>query len=226
MFLQRILNKVVSQLGLVCVEKPARAPVSRLPEQYLQNARLLPSREILLEYLPQGGRVAEIGVAFGFHSRNILDTMKPQEFFAVDTFGMDHTDSFGRQIYDRHLHGKKHLDFYQEKFSDEIATGQVVIRQGYSHEVMETFPDASFDMIYVDAGHDYESVARDLTISGRKIKPEGYIVLNDYTLMDPLLLQPYGIIRATHEFCVREGWQFAYFALHPLMFCDVALKRL
>ncbi len=51
-------------------------------------------------------------------------------------------------------------------------------------------------------------------------------MLNDYTLVDPLLLQPYGIIQATHEFCVREGWEIIYLAQHPHMFCDVALRKI
>ncbi len=44
--------------------------------------------------------------------------------------------------------------------------------------------------------------------------------------MDPLLLQPYGIVQAVHEFCREEGWEIRYLALHPYMFCDVALNKL
>ena len=80
-------------------------------------------------------------------------------------------------------------------------------------------------MIYIDAAHDYQSVMRDLAVANRKLKPSGYIVLNDYTIVDPLLLQHYDIVRAAHEFCLQEDWEIAFLALHPLMFCDVALRK-
>jgi len=226
MLLRRVLNKLVRPLGLLCVEKPSISPLPRLDEKYLRNARILPSREDILARLPQGGVVAEIGVAFGHYSRKILNTMKPRQFVAVDCFGLDHTTWSGRQVYAKFLGGMRHEDFYRKQFAAEIESGAVVVKKGFSHEVMETFPDAYFDMIYVDAAHDYASVAKDLEVSGRKIKPTGHIVMNDYTLVDPLLLQPYGIVQATHEFCVREGWEIVYLAQHPHMFCDVALKKL
>jgi hypothetical protein len=226
MLLQRIGNKLVAPFGLACVEKPKLSPLPKLDAKHLRNARLLSCREDILAQLPQGGVVTEIGVAFGRYTRKILDTLKPSRFVAVDCFGLDHKTWFGRQVYAQFLGGMRHEDFYRQQFSKEIERGIVVIRKGFSHEVMESFPDAYFDMIYVDAAHDYESVARDLQVSGRKIKPTGHIVLNDYTLVDPLLLQPYGIVQATHEFCVREGWEIVFFAQHPYMFCDVALKKL
>jgi hypothetical protein len=226
MYIRAALNKLVRPLGLACIDKPTIAPLPKLDARHLENARILPCREDILKRLPQGGVVAEIGVAFGRYSRKILDIMQPKQFVAVDCFGLDYKDWRGRQIYADFLGGKPHEVFYRELFAEEIARGRVVISKGYSHEVMATFPDASFDMIYVDAAHDYASVVKDLEVSGRKIKPDGHIVLNDYTLVDPLLLQPYGIIQATHEFCVREGWEIIYLAQHPHMFCDVALRKI
>lgn len=226
MILQRLLNKMVQPFGLVCVEKPH---ISRLPEldkKFIQNARILSCREAILPRLPQGGVVAEIGVAFGRYSRKILDIMKPSQFVAVDCFGLDQTNWLGRQPYADFLGGMPHEAFYRKQFAAEIESGTVIIKKGFSHEVMETFPDAYFDMIYVDAAHDYASVVKDLDVCGRKIKPTGHILMNDYTLVDPLLLQPYGIVQATHEFCVEQGWEIIYLAQHPYMFCDVALRKL
>ena len=79
-----------------------------------------------------------------------------------------------------------------------------MIKKGYSNRMLEEFADQCFDMIYIDAAHDYQSVMRDLAVANRKLKPSGYIVLNDYTIVDPLLLQHYDIVRAAHEFCLQE----------------------
>lgn len=100
------------------------------------------------------------------------------------------------------------------------------VRAGDSALVLRGFPDAHFDFIYVDGDHSYAGVRRDLAVANRKIKPGGHIVLNDYTMADPIWNAPYGVIRATNEFCLREGWEIIFFALEPRMFCDVALRRL
>jgi hypothetical protein len=226
MLFQRIINRLVGPFRLMCVEKPRIAPLPELHPKHLKNARLLPCRDDILAELPQHGIVAELGVAFGRYSRKILDVMQPTRFVAVDSFELGGPRWFRQQDYAATLGGLRHEAYYRKQFATEIAAGTVVLRKGYSDEVMETFPDAYFDMIYIDAAHDYESVAKDLDVSGRKIKPSGHIVLNDYTIIDPLLLQPYGIVQATHEFCVREGWEIVYLAHHPYMFCDVALRRL
>jgi len=226
MLLQRMLNRLVRPLGLICVEKPRIAPLRELDSKHLKSARILPCREDILNELPKRGVVAEIGVGFGRYSRKILDRMQPRLFVAVDCFELGHVDWLGRQNYGDTLGGMRHEDYYRGQFTAEIEAGVVVVRKGYSNEVMEAFPDAYFDMIYVDAAHDYESVVKDLAVSGRKIKPSGYIIMNDYILIDPILLQPYGIVQAVHEFCVREGWEMVYLAQHPYMFCDVALKKM
>ena len=226
MLLQRIVNKLVQPFSLVCREKPKVTKLTKLDDKYLRNARIVACREDILAKLPQGGVIAEIGVAFGHYSRKMLDILQPKQFIAVDCFGLDETDWLGRNAYSQQLKGMPHETFYRDKFSQVIANGTMVIKKGYSHEVMESFPDNHFDMIYVDAAHDYDSVVKDLSVCGRKIKPTGHIVLNDYTVTDPLLLMPYGIVQATHEFLVREGWEIVYLAQHPYMFCDVALQKL
>ena len=35
----------------------------------------------------------------------------------------------------------------------------------------------------------------------------------------------YGIVPVVNDMLAGGGWEVAYLALHPLMYCDVALRR-
>jgi hypothetical protein len=183
-------------------------------------------RADILRLLPKGGTVAEVGVAFGTYTRAMIDSMQPSHFVAIDTFDLDEPGWFGRQAYRKELGGLSHEARYRENFATEIAAGMLEVKKGFSYEVMEGFADQYFDMIYIDAAHDYDSVRRDLAVCSRKIKDDGFLVLNDYTVVNPLLLTPYGIVQATNEFCVEQGWEIVYLALHRHMICDVALRKI
>jgi hypothetical protein len=213
-------------MGLKCVPIPNIAPALELPDRCLQNARIVAERSDILSLLPKGGAVAEVGVAFGLYSRKIIDRMQPEHFVAIDTFELDQPSWSGRQAYKDVLGNRSHEAFYKETFADEIEAGRLSIKTGFSHEMLDRLPDCHFDMIYIDAAHDYESVRQDLEVAIRKINERGTLILNDYTLFDPLLLQPYGIVHATHELCINEGWEIVYLALHRYMFCDVALRKI
>lgn len=224
--LARVLNRIVRPLGLRCVKAQEIVRAPELSARHLAYSKVVPNRHELLELLPKGGAVAEVGVAFGRFTRKILDIMRPATFVAIDTFELDKPSWSGHQSYKDILGDLSHEAYYRQQFRDRIDNGTLIIKKGYSHLMLGECDDASFDMIYIDAAHDYQSVKQDLAMAKSKIKPDGYLVLNDYILMDPLLLQPYGIVQAVHEFCLEEGWEVRYLALHPYMFCDVGLKKL
>ena len=56
----------------------------------------------------------------------------------------------------------------------------VHVHRGASSDVLERFPDAYFDWIYIDGNHLYEYVRSDLEIAMRKVKPSGLITGDDY----------------------------------------------
>lgn len=222
--LARLINRLVRPFGLRCVPRYQISRVPELPDRCLAGAAIVAERADILPLLPKGGRVAEVGVGLGRYSRKIIDVMRPAELVAIDTFELRAWS--GPQGARQHFKEGEHEQHFRDQFRAEIADGLVSVRRGFSVEVLNQYPDRHFDMIYIDAAHDYENVRADLAVAGRKIKEDGYILMNDYTIMDPLLQQPYGIVQATHEFCLREGWGFAYLALHPYLFCDVALRKL
>ncbi|SAL66154.1 hypothetical protein AWB70_06249 [Caballeronia cordobensis] len=194
-------------------------------ERVRADARLFANRYDLVSSMTElrGGVIAEVGVANGEFSNFILRTLEPSKFVAFDTFGMHQYPSCWGIPTEVMFKGMTHLDFYKDRFG---AYGdRVVAEQGLSYDTVPRYPDHFFDMMYIDAGHDYEDVARDASIAIRKTKPNGTIVFNDYIMYSHLSNEPYGVIRAVNELLVEHDWQIVGFALHRDMYCDVAVKR-
>jgi len=55
-----------------------------------------------------------------------------------------------------------------------------VIHRGFSDDIVPTFEDNFFDIIFVDGNHETEYVYRDGCMSFEKVKPGGYIIFDDY----------------------------------------------
>lgn len=200
-------------------------PVPPLPADLVERARLLPNRDAILPLLPQNRTIAEIGVALGGFSRMLLDCCQPAQFIAIDTFGLHELPMFWGRPPTEYFGDKTHLAWFQDTFAHEIGDGIMRVLQGDSAEQIENLPDAGIDIFYIDADHSYASVKRDLDVVIRKIKPDGWLVINDYILIDQLGVQaPYGVIYATNEFMLEHRWAMQYFALQSHMFCDVVLR--
>jgi hypothetical protein len=102
---------------------------------------------------------------------------------------------------------------------------QAEIIEGISHLALQCLPDGIFGLIYVDAAHDYDSVRQDALLVAAKLRPDGYLVFNDYTMSDHLGCVPYGVVPAVNELVVAGPWRVTGFALQQHMFCDIALRR-
>jgi hypothetical protein len=205
---------------------PLPTPVPDLPPDLVEGAMLLPDRSAILPLLPRGGMVVEVGVAIGTFSRQVLDACRPAQFVAVDMFRLHELPEFWGKPPAEYFGGRTHREWYEAQFGAEIAAGRMRVLEGDSAAQLETLPDASVDIFYIDADHTLPAVRRDLEVAERKIRPDGWMVINDYILVDQLGAQePYGVIYATHEFMRAQGWAMHYLALQTSMFCDVVLRR-
>lgn len=208
------------------IEDSRRAsPPLELTETDVQHCRLVVNREALLKYLPRGGVVVEVGVATGDFSEAILRIVQPQHFYAIDLFELHRVPVLWGKPPEVVMQGRTHEEFYADKFRTQIAEGLVTVRKGISWEALEQLPDSSCDMIYIDAAHDYESVKKDAAVACRKIRPDGFLIFNDYIMYDHLGQVPYGVVHVVNELCRVSNFEMLYFALQPNLFCDVALKR-
>jgi Methyltransferase domain len=55
-----------------------------------------------------------------------------------------------------------------------------IIHRGFSDDIVPTFPNDFFDLIFVDGNHETEYVYRDGMMSLDKVKVGGYIAFDDY----------------------------------------------
>lgn len=205
---------------------PVPEPVPELPTGLVSGAIVLRDRMELLPLLPKNAVIAEVGVGLGTFSRKILDICQPARFIAIDHFKIhEQPELWGKPIAVL-FSGGTHGDFYRRIFAAEIAKDQVAVIEAESDAGIDQLPDHSVDVFYIDGDHSYHAVRRDLAAAAKKIRPDGYLVLNDYVLVDHLGADiPYGVIYAAHEFMIAQNWTMHYFALQTSMFCDVVLRK-
>ena len=215
---------------------PRYVPASERPEKLfrfpelrpsdLENARLFADRQDLVKNLVpklQGGRVAEVGVLYGDFSEFLVHTIEPELFVAIDRFDLHLVlPARNDKVAVERFQGMTHRAFYEKRFSERGK--QVRCEQGHSWEVLAKFPDGTFDLIYVDAGHDYKSVKRDADLSVCKIKAGGLIIFNDYIKYSHYEDSYYGVIPAVNELVVNQGFKVVGFALQADMYGDIAVR--
>jgi predicted O-methyltransferase YrrM len=87
---------------------------------------------------------------------------------------------------------------YDEALSNlEPIKHKINLIKSDSIKASQTYPDKYFDIIYIDASHDYDSVKKDILSWRPKLKPGGVICGDDYISGWP------GVIQAVNE--VFEG---------------------
>jgi len=211
------------------VYHPAPRPVFTQPQtiqrqHVADNARLFADRSdmVCAFGLPPDATIVEVGVGLATFSEFMLRTISLRQFVAIDNFrlhelpeiwGRPTKDVFGQQT---------HAEWYRSTLSQY--TDRMVVREGDSSEQLAGFPDNHFDMIYLDADHTYEGVRRDGLQAIAKVKSTGFIVFNDYMLLDHAG-NPYGVVQFVNELLQTGNWLVWGLSLHPLMYCDITLCR-
>ena len=197
-----------------------------LRSEHVAGAVLYSDRKEMVRGLnvARGGTIAEVGVALGDFSEFLIEELVPARFIAIDTFDMHNAPEHWGTPSKVLFQNKTHLRFYQDRFA---ALGRAIrVIEGTSHQSLPLLTDGTFDLIYIDAAHDYDSVSLDGRLAAEKLKPDGILVFNDYVMMDHLARTPYGVVPAVNEMVVNGPWRVVGFALQQHLFCDIALRRM
>jgi Methyltransferase domain len=199
--------------------------ISTIGNEHLTDARLHANRKSMVASLPvlHGGKIAEIGVFKGAFSTFLIEELKPRQFFGFDSFAMhkrvNRRGITGAQLFE----GLTHRQYYERamaKFRDIV-----VPVEGLTAHTLPAYTDRSFDLVYVDAGHSYAEVKVDAAFAAEMVSEAGFLVFNDYILVDPSNYIPYGVVPVVNDLVVNHGWIIVGFALEEYLFCDIALRR-
>lgn len=90
------------------------------------------------------------------------------------------------------------------------------IHRGFSSDVILSFPNIYFDIIYIDGNHDAQFVLEDAVLSFKKLKSGGYLIFDDYTWD--------GVKKGVHSFLDCYSTLFESPVLIPGIQCIIKKK--
>lgn len=167
-----------------------------------------------------GFRIAEIGVFLGQFAQ-VLATTLPEELVLIDPWSgkVQSGNADGNNVV------VADLDAVYPKICEHFGRWPLVkVERGFSHHVLQKYPDKYFDMIYVDGDHSLEGCTRDLDLALRKVKPGGWICGHDYDQNDLKAKNVYcfGVHEAVETFLKRTGFRMAAMGLDGC--CSFAIQ--
>ena len=147
---------------------------------------------LLLKYYNLPRKVAEVGVAEGLFSRDMM-TWGLELLYCVDYWNHQ-PNVTGDANSSQEWHD---LNFLQAKrlLQPWVQEGQVQFFQGASVKMAMCIPPGSLGLVYLDADHSLEGVTNDLEAWYSTLAPGGIIAGHDY------LNPSYGVKEAVTKFC-------------------------
>jgi len=133
-----------------------------------------PMTEFLKGYFGRKGLVgAEIGVALGHHTENILKVLSIEKLFLIDPYEPYYEEGkLITQFSKKLLLAKENLTRFKDK---------VEFIRKKSSEALELIPN-DLDFIYIDGNHAYEFVKKDIQLYYPKVRKNGVIGGHDFSV--------------------------------------------
>lgn len=151
-------------------------------------------RTELNKLLPDHPVTAELGVAEGNFSQFICKAWKPSRHYMVDFWGTLNTTgdgAFPQEWHNMNYHTAVWKVYNFKHFASVI--------RGITWDAARQVPDNHLDLLYLDAGHSYDDVKRDLEAWYPKVKPGGVVAGHDF--INPA----YGVLQAVNEFALKHA---------------------
>uniref|UniRef100_A0A6C0JW53 Methyltransferase n=1 Tax=viral metagenome TaxID=1070528 RepID=A0A6C0JW53_9ZZZZ len=166
--------------------------------------KMYPTRiDMINDLIVSGSTICEIGIFRGDFAKELIK-LNPSRLVLLDIFEgiVDSGDQDGNNYITINL--DQAYNNLKEHFSND---SRVEFMKGDSSTNLRTFPDETFDMIYIDGDHSYEGCKKDLLQAYAKIKNGGWIMGHDYEMNMVKANKAYifGVRKAVDEFCLMHG---------------------
>jgi hypothetical protein len=188
-------------------------------------------------------RAIELGVCKGDNAQRLLESLNPEPLVLVDSWSTAANHAYSPfdplpawidppEAYDFYFGGptweQSTWDRLYEGCRQRFATHPEVhiVRASTADAlpaVRELAGDSAYDLIYVDASHQYEYVLRDLMLYQDLVGPNGAFMLNDCCHSEAGLRQNLGVLEAVGNFLKRSD--FTPVAITNTEWSDVILTR-
>ena len=155
--------------------------------------------ELIKQTIPYPKYGAEIGVAFGSNSFNLLNNFNNLNLYSIDPY-IRYSDQDKMSDLVEDVKGDQLYDFVSKRLKNKFADRSIFIR-GTSKELDEE-PDEFFDFIYIDGDHTYEGANTDLINTFSKIKKNGILSGDDYGVFEDI---GFGVRKAVDEFSLKNN---------------------
>lgn len=150
----------------------------------------------LLEYYSLPKVAAEIGVAEGYFSRNMLE-WDLDLLYCVDNWG--HIPDVKGDGNQPEIWHSKNEAAALKRVQPWIDQNKCVVLKGLSRHMAKRVPDRVLGLLYLDGNHSFEGVTEDLQIWYDKVVPGGIVAGHDF------LNDAYGVQDAVFTFSARIG---------------------
>lgn len=171
-----------------------------LDQELLTECSFCENRRTMIDFLPKNAIVAELGTEKGIFAQQIIKRASPIELHLCDVNFTSFNDQNIKSSFAVTKHEKRTVDF------------------------LNSFEDDFFDWIYIDAGHQYNDVVKDINAAKNKVKKGGLLVFNDFAHIHPNLGR-LGVMQAVSEFINKERWKVRFFAFNHSALYDIAIQR-
>jgi hypothetical protein len=171
----------------------------------LAGCRVFPNRMALLDHLPKGGVVAELGAGTGALSVQILERAAPKTL---------------------HIFDADPACLERESLVAGIKVGRLLPHMTDSGVSLATVPDGYLDGLYLSGSTDLADVQPLLELADRKLSAKGVLMVNNYAVWSPLSMYRCDVAHAVNMFCRTRPWKFTGLALQDMGYYDVQLARL
>ena len=178
-------------------------------------------REDLLDCLPKGLACAEIGVATGDFSAQILARVQPSALHLIDPWVHQPREDYVRDL--NNVADDDQEGRFRAVTARFAGVPAVRIHRAFSAQAAADLPDGSLDFVYVDAMHTHDAVLADLLAFAPKLKPDGLLWGHDFSSHADTRRMGFGVVGGVTEFIKRSG--FEILVLNAEAFATYVLAR-